>query len=444
MSTLLKNLKIVPRYDLQTPFVHLSYEQTTTIDGESAMVPAEDIYPNPPPTAALSQFNGLRATIDLQGLVVTGTPPANIVCDPIQADPANVTASIPWWLARHPQYTPFDDTAPGGSAASDPNNPIESFELVQGSLVITPTDGGALLNLPNELRSGRIDKWMGFKIQRLTIAVKANITHRNGNVVLNHPITHQCLSTNATTGAYSSQTVTQYPEPIPTGLAEFLYNAAGILQYDGSVTVQEEEVSGMVAPGNLLNLTGGNLAAWTTMNAQVQSITESLDNGTTLVEFGPAKHLGAGELVDLLRVNRSRTIFYWPTLQTSGNAGSAGSGDSVADYTLEKNASSTPGFTQSHVVSGAVDGTGPNLTTQVAGLGALLPTPAAFSFWSPNGPFTLNQGNIPATPGAISINTQDIAADIPSGVFIQLRKIPLCLNGVSGTMYFLCSQFFPD
>jgi hypothetical protein len=447
MNAIIKDLKIVPRYDLQTPFVHISYEQTTTINGQSWMAPAEDIFPNPPPSAALAQFNALRATVDLQGLSANTTT-ANLVCDPIIADPA-ASGATQWWLNRHPQYKPFDPTIPPDASGPpsdppDPNNPITAFELIPGTLYLTATNPGeALLNLPNELRTGQIAPWMNFNKQRITITVKANITHRNGNVVANHPLTYQCMATNATSGAYANSTITQYPEPVPTGLAEFLYDAAGVLQYDGQLTLQEEEVSGQLAPGDLFNLTGGNLAEWATMNAMVQTITESLDDGTTLVEFGPPKHLGAGELVDLLRVNRSRTFFYWPTLQTSGLGGGGAESVSLGDDTPEKNSASTPGFTQSHVVSNFVDGSGPNVVSQIGSYG-LFGSLVAFSFWTPNGPFVASNGVPPPTPGSISINTNDIAADAGNGVFVQLRKIPICLNGQSGQMYFLCSQFIPD
>jgi hypothetical protein len=224
-----------------------------------------------------------------------------------------------------------------------------------------------------------------------------------------------------------------------------------VLQYDGELTLQEQEVSGSLSVGDLFNLTGGNLSEWTTMKGMIQSITEFLDDGTTLVEFGPPKHLSAGELVDLLRVNRSRSIFYWPTLQTSG-VGAGAESVALGDNTPEKNSSSTPGFTQSHVVSGAVDGSGPLSVTQVTSpypLGLLgFGASAAFTHWTPSGPFAPRGGGNPlppSTPGSITISTSDIAGgDINNGVAVKLQKLPLCLNGTSGTMYFLCSQFIPD
>ena len=181
------------------------------------------------------------------------------------------------------------------------------------------------------------------------------------------------------------------------------------------------------------------------MNAMVQSVTENLDTGQTKVEFGPPKHLGAGELVDLLRVNRSRTIFYWPTLQTSG-VGAGAESVALGDNTPEKNSASTPGFTQSHVVSGTVDGSEqPNVVSQVAQNG-LAGGFAAFTHWTPTGPYAPgSSGTPPATPGSITICTTDIdAADVSSGVVIKLQKLAICLNGQSGGIYFLCSQFIPD
>ncbi len=441
MSATVRDLRVNPRFDLLTPYVLINYEQTNTVNGQSWMIPSQDFYPSPLPTAPMSQFNAIRATIDLQGLHANTTT-ANLVCDPIIADPV-LSGALAWWLARHPQYKPFDPTVPpnagGPSNAPDPNNPITSFSLIPGSLTIKPTNPNeTLLNLPNELRTGQIAPWMGLQTQRVTITVKANIVHRNGNVVMDHPVTFQCMSTNATTGPFTNETVSQIPEPTPVGLAQALYNAVSVLQYDGELTLQEPEVSGSLSIGDLFNLAGGNLAEWTTMNGMVQSITENLDDGTTQIEFGPPKHLSAGDLVDLLRVNRSRTIFYWPTLQTSGQGAGA---ESVAlgDNTPEKNSASTPGFTQTHVVSDVVDGSGPNVLSSAGNFSGIL---GAFTNWSPSGPASPDAALV---PGSVNINTTAIApGDVSAGAVVQLRKLSLCLNGQEGSMYFLCSQFIPD
>lgn len=211
MSSLVKSLRVNPRYDLQTPFVDISYEQTNTVSGQTWVTMTDDIYPNPPPATPLKQFNALRATIDLQG-IRANTTTVDLVCDAITADPIQ-QGGAQWWLARHPQYAPFDPTVPasasGPPGVPDPNNPITNIQFIPGSLTIKPTNANeTLLNLPNELRTGQIAPWMNFKTQRITLTVRANITHRNGNVVMEHPITYQCMSTNAASGSYVSSTTT--------------------------------------------------------------------------------------------------------------------------------------------------------------------------------------------------------------------------------------------
>jgi hypothetical protein len=107
-------------------------------------------------------------------------------------------------------------------------------------------------------------------------------------------------------------------EPVPTGLAQAIYDAAGTLQYDGALELTEEECSGMAAPGFLLNLTGGR-AEWATMFAQIQRVEERVDLGQTRVTVGPAKHLGHADLATLLRVNRNRRISYRLSERMSGS-----------------------------------------------------------------------------------------------------------------------------
>ena len=323
--------------------------------------------------------------------------------------------------------------------------------MIDGTIEITPTTTGQTLQgFPNELTEGQIADWMGFSAQRITISAKANITHRNGNVIKDHPITYQCIATNAVTGSYSKQTVSALAEPVPAGLATFLYDAVSVLQYEGELTLQEEDVSASLSVGNLFNLTGGNLTEWATMSAMVQSITENLDTGETTVEFGPPKHLSAGELVDLLRINRARNTFYWPTLQTSGVAG--GQADvGLGNHLPEKNSASTPGWFRTHVISGQIEGGPANIFAQALNFGVDdSPATIAFTQWLVSGnyqPLTTTPPNpSPQTPpGSITISTDHIAGnDIANGTFVKLQKVQVCQNGVSGTMYFLCSQFIPD
>jgi hypothetical protein len=94
-------------------------------------------------------------------------------------------------------------------------------------------------------------------------------------------------------------------EPIPSGVAAAYQTAAGSLHYEGTWSIAEDEVSGQVLVGNLLNLTGGP-AEWETMNALVQTITEDIVNGRTQIRFGPGEHLSVQDFIQLMRVQRGR------------------------------------------------------------------------------------------------------------------------------------------
>jgi hypothetical protein len=113
-------------------------------------------------------------------------------------------------------------------------------------------------------------------------------------------------------------------EPAPTGLAQALFDAVGILHYDGMLELTEEECSGIGTPGSLVNLTGGR-AEWMTMAAQIQRVEELVDLGKTRLTVGPGKYLGHGDLAELLRINRLRRPSYRLSERTTGS----GSGNSA-------------------------------------------------------------------------------------------------------------------
>jgi len=54
--------------------------------------------------------------------------------------------------------------------------------------------------------------------------------------------------TNAETQTYSRLTSETEAEPAPTGLAQALYAAVSVLQYDGVLELTEQECSGIAAP----------------------------------------------------------------------------------------------------------------------------------------------------------------------------------------------------
>ena len=102
--------------------------------------------------------------------------------------------------------------------------------------------------------------------------------------------------------------ITNPGEPIPYGLAGYVYRIESIPQYQGSFSVVEQEISDVCPIGNCLNLSGG-LEEWTGMDACVQQVDYD-DAGRTTIIFGPAQHLGNADLVERLRVNRGPRWYY--------------------------------------------------------------------------------------------------------------------------------------
>src|SRR5262249_49983005 len=123
--------------------------------------------------------------------------------------------------------------------------------------------------------------------------------------------------TNAQTQTYGRLTSATAAEPVPAGLAQALYDAVSVLQYDGGLELTEPECTSQGAPGMLLNLSGGR-ADWSTMQAQIQRVEEKLDLGLTRITVGPAKHLGHAELTTLLRANRNRRVSFRLEERTTG------------------------------------------------------------------------------------------------------------------------------
>ena len=423
MSDIVKNLRVNARNDLQSDYVFIRYMETNSVNGQTWTAIANDFYPMPLPTDAISQFNGLRFTVDLQGLNATSTT-AKLVCEPIDlTDPA-------WWLARHDQLS-------GANAASADfaNNPIASVAFIPESFERAPTNSGETdLGFTNELTDGELTDWMPYQSQRITVACKVNITHRNGSVTLNHPLIYKFKATNAVTGTYTDVQTAAQPEPTPVGLAEKLFEAVSVLQFEGELTLQEEDVSGKLGIGTLFNLSGGALAEWATMNAQVQRVVENIDTGETTISFGPNKHLGAGELVDLLRVNRNRDLKYNVYFSLAGTAGGGGRVQ-LGKNGPEKNSSSTVGFAQTHVVSASIDGTG-QLIQGFSGVDPADFSLNAYTIWSPTGPIDRTQQ---APAGSVTISLNDAA-----GHTMKIQPVHVCQNGVPGTIYFLCSDFIAD
>jgi hypothetical protein len=96
---------------------------------------------------------------------------------------------------------------------------------------------------------------------------------------------------------------TDNQEAPPTGFALEYYASLQPLQWEGSVGIHEVDCGGDFRPGKVLNLAGGR-AAWATMRAVIQIVTQELERGITTIDFGPPDHLSPQDFVNQLLFNR--------------------------------------------------------------------------------------------------------------------------------------------
>lgn len=314
-------LKIAPRHDLQRSVVVLKYEQTQTVNNQDFTRLITDHYPAEVDENAIG---ALTMTLELSGSNASYQQ-QTITTSPIDEN------SVTWWKKKLPWLKSVGSVAISGGTC-------------------TPDD------LPNELLTGTIAGWMGK--QSGLVEVKANLSYErlkdpetafdealNPKLEVKHSlsIVTKVRGTNATSQTFTRLKRFTPGEPVPVGLAQKLYEAVGLLPYEGVLELKEPEIAGAAAPGRALQLLGGR-AEWTSMHAVIQTVTEKIDSGETHIVFGPAKHLGADDLLGLLRVNRVRVPTYRATERKTGKPAGKAEVDGVEEMPAE-NASPGAGGT---------------------------------------------------------------------------------------------------
>lgn len=304
-----EDFTVVPRHDLQVPAVCLKFEQQQTVDGVSWMTTTKQISPaeavdESGDLKSEYRFGALVATIDLMGSV-TINEYSPLTTAPIAATSASAAARLAWWKERVPWLA----------------------DSRIGELAIAVASRTS--SLPRELVDGVVMPWQVESSEPDTITAEVSYRVRDaatdqitGPKVSSEKLSIRITATDAATGTYKRNSVSDGGEAIPQGLSAQIFSAVGTLHYEGSAVMVQEEVLGSIRPGMVMNLTGG-MAAWLNMNALVQEIEEQIDSGTTSVRFGPPQHLGPQDLVELLRVNRLRIIRTRLDTRDTGKGGSA-------------------------------------------------------------------------------------------------------------------------
>lgn len=318
----IQNLEIKARNDLKVPGVIVYYIRTDTENGQIYTIISEDKYPA---ETEGTEPKALLAAVNLEGTQVTYLQ-GPITCEPIAANSAD------WWKRRKPDLALPSITALTIEGAT--------FVDLDGSTIAAP--------LPNEM-VGMYANWMGGNVQEMVVQAYATyeetILKEDGtpakdpvtnlpikNVIKRRPITVNIVATDKATGTYNSAPGGSYGEGLPSGLAEVLYKAASVTHYEGRLVIKEDQCSAVVSLGNVLNVTEGR-AAWASMNAQIQTVSEEIDSGRTTIVFGPPKHLGPSDYIELLRATRNRIRYATPSMRSTG-VGAGGS--AILGKTLSK------------------------------------------------------------------------------------------------------------
>jgi len=281
--------------------------------------------------AAARTFASSMATIDMEG---GQSVSATISCALLDiADPGSDSAALTFWKSLFPELADvtglalYDASGAPATVVDDGGSPIDltvyKYRLIDGQIAPwMATGSGAGMTIQATVKAK-------FKYVETASDGSASVNTKN---VPYHEKTAKITLTNLPGGTYG---FTSAGEVVPYGLAGYIFNIEKIPQYEGSVTLQEVEITDLCPMGNTLNFSGG-LAEWAAMNACVQSISYDLTKAATTLTFGPAGHLGAKDFVERLRVNRGPRWFY----QIGGNLTNSGGGNGALGDNLPKHAPS--------------------------------------------------------------------------------------------------------
>ena len=346
------DLSITPRGDLQPAAVAVHYRSTNQVDGNSYPKLTTDIFPEGSDFKAQGVVN---VSIDLRGSNVQRQyQSARTTSIPKNTRAANNLSQRVFWRRHFPRLAdnPFDDAKSFEienyevKLATDAPDPVPYDPLTRGARRLKQSFD--VDSYPRELLDGSIDEWMGngtIRTAQLAISARCKIStaiyndleeddkklfpgksagYRYGNLEIT------VTGTNAFTKNYSRITNYEQGETAPTGLAQTLYTDLSQLQYEGAMTIVDEEVGNDSIMGKVINVAGGK-SAWAGMQAVVQSVSHSYSDGATSVTFGPPEQLAPQDLIELLGYGRELKYTYISSTEDATNQQSEGK--TVGAYT---------------------------------------------------------------------------------------------------------------
>jgi hypothetical protein len=353
-----EKVTIKERPDWQRSYVVINYDETQSANGQQYIDVDDDFYPNPltPPegmTLAEFNFRGVDLFCDLTGEKVgQQQQQANFASQPFDI------TSLETWYDWKPDLNPANDptidsvflvaggtfsftstfgytvaktgtnyTAPAMATLDEfdgSGNPLALddtciYEIVDGAWADWIAGGfnytgpvyGELSNLPPAPNAQRI-RAIAFVvvIHKLPSNAIAGTSPKCWVGMVSHDFTATNINTNGISRSFTSttQTVSQYAEPIPSGLAQAMWEAWKNLAIEGNFQ-NTEAVIGATQPlsgKNCLNFNTPEQPQWADVNAAIQRMTWDIGKGITNVHFGAPLRLTGNELIDAVRATRYR------------------------------------------------------------------------------------------------------------------------------------------
>ena len=417
------------RNDLLVPYVLIWFEVTNQFNGQSYYFRYSTQWPAVLPTGAAS-FGGLEATVSLAGINLN-TQTAQMETQPLP-DFTNYGA-VKSWLVGRGQW--LNDPTVASVVVTAVTNPDGTAYTPSYPYVITRGSFAPWMQLQNQ--SGAGTSPVG-KAKRDVLLVQYNRVMANGEVKQGEQMQVEVTTCNLNTKGqlltFTTQSGNPFPEYPPPNLAQDMYNALNVLQWEGELEATQTEADLGVGIGNALNISDN--PNWSAMNATVYSVNVDVDSGKTTIKTGPNKLLTAGELVDLMRVVRYRLVLMPPTALGNGDV-SGGSAAELADHFPSGQAAAGAGYNNTVVSSDTPQG-----DRNVAALAAIQGPQ------NPSGGPALVLGT-PGNPAIVALNAVDC---VVNGVVRQLRvmAVQVCAVDASGNpipgqykqQLFLCSLPF--
>jgi hypothetical protein len=324
-NTVREAVHVLERPDWQRSYVRIMYDQQDQINGGNYLAIATDLYP-PAPPASLSpaqlieyKFRGVDLYADLTGLNISNSSQTA----QFASMPFNLN-DLGTWQRWNPDLVP-DGSGKTGivgqvfiETGADSNYPAPALATVdefdnQGKPVALD------LSCIYEVVDGAWADWIpGVNAQRVRATCYITTIDRSGKKETkpsHHDMTVVSLNTGGISKSYTATAtnITQYPEPVPVGLAKAMWTSWQNLAIEGGFTNVEAVVGSTqkITRSNTLNfLTNSPGIAgapdWRNVNALIQRISGSFAKGTTRVEFGAPLRITGNDLIDAIRATRFR------------------------------------------------------------------------------------------------------------------------------------------